>query len=151
MVFEVGPGSGKTERGPLIVPRRAADVSVRARECHAGPNQVGAFAELIVRWIAALVPFRRVAASWFIHWRPRRLGCTRPLGQAKEPRARPMCPGDLLGDHGQRPIAPAVVFEPVLAHEDGMGVSAPLPHQRRACLQYDFGIERTSAFLELSR
>src|SRR4029077_15610545 len=52
----------KTERGPLIVPRRAADVSVRARECHAGPNQVGAFAELIVWWIAALVPFRRVAA-----------------------------------------------------------------------------------------
>jgi hypothetical protein len=63
MVFEFVPGSGKTERGPLIVPRRAADVSVRARECHAGPNQVGAFAELIVRWIAALVPFRRVAAS----------------------------------------------------------------------------------------
>ena len=62
MVFEFGPGSGKTERGPLIVPRRAADVSVRDRECHAGPNQVGAFAELIVRWIAALVPFRRVAA-----------------------------------------------------------------------------------------
>jgi len=62
MVFEFGPGSGKTERGPLIVQSQAADVSVRARECHAGPNQVGAFAELIVRWIAALVPFRRVAA-----------------------------------------------------------------------------------------
>ena len=62
VVFEFGSGSGETERGPLIVPRRAADVSVRARECHAGPNQVGAFAELIVRWIAALVPFRRVAA-----------------------------------------------------------------------------------------
>ena len=30
MVFEFGSGSGKTERGPLIVPRRAADVSVRA-------------------------------------------------------------------------------------------------------------------------
>src|ERR1700730_12633465 len=30
MVFEFGSGSGNTERGPLIVPRRAADVSVRA-------------------------------------------------------------------------------------------------------------------------
>jgi hypothetical protein len=28
---------------------------------------------------------------------------------------------------------------------------APLPHQRRASLQYDTGIERTSAFLQLSR
>jgi hypothetical protein len=39
----------------------------------------------------------------------------------------------------------ALVFEPVLAHEDGMGAPAPLPHQRCACLQYDTGIERTSA------
>src|SRR5690242_454266 len=62
-----------------------------------------------------------------------------------------MGPGDPLGNHSQRPIAPALVFEPVLAHEDGMGAPAPLPHQRRACLQYDTGIERTSAFLELSR
>jgi hypothetical protein len=62
-----------------------------------------------------------------------------------------MCPGDPLGDHGERPIALAVVFEPVLAHEDGMGVPAPLPHQGRAGLQRSAGIERTSAFLELSR
>ena len=62
-----------------------------------------------------------------------------------------MCPGDPLGDHGERPIALAVVFEPVLAHEDGMGASAPLPHQGRAGLQHSAGVERTSAFLELSR
>ena len=62
-----------------------------------------------------------------------------------------MCPGDLLGNHGQRPIPLAVVFEPVLAHEDGMGVSAPLPHQGRAGLQHNVGIEGTSAFLELCR
>ena len=31
-----------------------------------------------------------------------------------------------------------------------MGVPAPLPHQGRAGLQYSAGIERTSAFLELS-
>jgi hypothetical protein len=62
-----------------------------------------------------------------------------------------MCPGDPLGNHGQRPIALAVVFEPLLAHEDGMGVSAPLPHQGRAGLQHNVGIEATSAFLELCR
>ena len=62
-----------------------------------------------------------------------------------------MCPGDLLGNHGQRPIALAVVFEPVLTREDGMGASAPLPHQGRAALQRSAGIERTSAFLELCR
>jgi hypothetical protein len=62
-----------------------------------------------------------------------------------------MCRGDPLGNHGQRPIPLAVVFEPVLAHEDGIGVSAPLPHQGRAGLQHSAGIKRTSAFLELSR
>jgi len=61
-----------------------------------------------------------------------------------------MCPGDLLGNHGQRAIALALVFEPVIAHEDGMGVPAPLPHQARAGLQHT-SIERTSAFFELSR
>src|SRR5262249_13012622 len=45
----------------------------------------------------------------------------------------------------------AVIFEPVLADEDGMGVSAPPPHQARAGLQHTAGVERTSAFLELSR
>ena len=62
-----------------------------------------------------------------------------------------MRPGDPLGNHRQRPIALALVFEPVLAHEDGVGVSAPLTHQGRAGLQHGAGIERTSAFLELSR
>ena len=61
-----------------------------------------------------------------------------------------MCPGNPLGDHGQRAIALPVIFEPVLAYEDGMGVSAPLPHQTRAGLQHAAGVERTSAFLELS-
>ncbi len=58
-----------------------------------------------------------------------------------------MCPGNPLGDHGQRAIALAVIFEPVLAYEDGMGVSAPPPHQARAGLQHAAGVERTSAFL----
>jgi hypothetical protein len=62
-----------------------------------------------------------------------------------------MYPGDPLGNHGQRPIAPALVFEPILADEDGMGASAPLPHQGRAGVQRSAGVERTSAFLKLSR
>jgi len=62
-----------------------------------------------------------------------------------------MCPGDPLGNHGQRPIALALVFEPVLAYEDGMGVTAPLPHQGRPNLQHSAGVERTSAFRELCR
>jgi len=62
-----------------------------------------------------------------------------------------MCPGDPLGNHGQRPIALALVFEPLLAHEDGMGVTAPLAHQGRAGLQHSAGVERTNAFLELVR
>src|SRR5437762_461750 len=79
------------------------------------------------------------------------LGCTCSLAEAKEPGTRPMCPGNPLGDHGQRAIALAVIFEPVLLDEDGMGVSAPPPDQARASLQHPASVERTSAFLELSR
>src|SRR6202035_1101814 len=71
--------------------------------------------------------------------------------ETKEPGTRPMCPGDPLGNHGQRAIALALVFEPLLAHEDGMGVTAPLAHQGRAGLQHSAGVERTNAFLELVR
>jgi len=62
-----------------------------------------------------------------------------------------MRPGNPLGDHGQRAKALAVIFEPVFAYEDGMGVSAPPPHQTRAGLQHAARVEETSAFLELSR
>src|ERR1700686_520193 len=62
-----------------------------------------------------------------------------------------MCPGDPLGNHRQRPIAVSLVFEPVLAHEAGMGLTAPFPHQGCAGLPRTAGIDRTSAFLELSR
>src|ERR1700726_3355373 len=98
-----------------------------------------------------MVPFRRIVVpGFFITW-PWRLGWVRLFAQAKEPGTRPMCPGDPLGNHGQRPIALAVVFEPVLTREDGMSVSAPLPHQGRAGLRHNVGIEGTSAFLELCR
>src|ERR1700747_3133279 len=71
--------------------------------------------------------------------------------QAKEPGPRPMCAGNPLRNHGQGAIALALVFEPFLAHEDRMGVSAPLAHQARAGLQRSAGVERTNAFLELVR
>src|ERR1700732_649179 len=61
-----------------------------------------------------------------------------------------MCPVYPLGNHRQRPIAVPLVFEPVLAHEDGMGLPAPLPHQGRDGLQRSAGVERTSAPLEFS-
>src|SRR5260370_38104339 len=98
-----------------------------------------------------MVPFRRIVVpGFFIPW-PWRLGWVRLSAQAKDRGTRPMCPGDPLGNHGQRPIALAVVFEPVLAREDGMGVSAPLTHQGRAGLRHNVGTEGTSAFLELCR
>jgi hypothetical protein len=62
-----------------------------------------------------------------------------------------MCPGDLLGNYGQRAIALAVVFERVLAHKDSMGVPAPLSHQGRTGLHHYAGIEGTCTFVELSR
>src|ERR1700737_5661456 len=98
-----------------------------------------------------MVPFRRIVVpGFFITW-PWRLGWVRLFAQAKEPGTRPMCPGDPLGNYSQLPIALPVVFEPVLAREDGMSVSAPLPHQGRAGLRHNVGIEGTSAFLELGR
>src|ERR1700739_949425 len=56
-------------------------------------------------------------------------------------------------DRQARPLVinASVEFEPVLAHENGMGVTAPLPHQGRTGLQHDAGVERTSAFRDLCR
>ena len=51
-----------------------------------------------------------------------------------------------LSDHGQRAIVLALIFEPVLANEDGMGVSAPVPDQSRAGLQHDTGIAWSAGF-----
>ena len=94
----------------------------------------------------------RAAGRWLLHW---------PASATSDARARLLRPKNRGPDQcapvirsaitRQRPIALALVLEPVLAHEDGMGVSAPLPHQGRAGLQHDAGIEGTSAFLELSR
>ena len=72
----------------------------------------------------------------------------RSVGHAKEPRPRPMRSGDPFGNHRQRPVALALVFESVLAYENGVGASAPLAHQGRAGLQHDAGIDRASPPLD---
>ena len=58
-----------------------------------------------------------------------------------------MRPGNPLGDDGQRAIALALVLKPVILDEDGVRVSAPLPHQGRAGLQHDTAIDGQSASL----
>jgi len=82
------------------------------------------------------------------HHRPGRKGRRRTCspGQAKEPRPRPMRPGDLLGDRRQRAIVLALIFEPVFANDYGVGASAPLTHQRGAGLQHDPGIRASERF-----
>src|ERR1700752_1343745 len=75
---------------------------------------------------------------------------TRALGQAKEPRARPMRSGNPLGDHAQRAITLALIFEPVLANEHIVGASAPLTHQSCSGLRHESGVKRTAASLELA-
>src|SRR5207248_4346160 len=93
------------------------------------------------------VPFRRallLAGLSLTGLRGERGACL--LGQAKEPRARQMRPGNPLGDDSQRAIALALVLEPVLLDEDGVRVSAPLPHQGRRAGLYDTAIYGQSAF-----
>ena len=57
--------------------------------------------------------------------------------------------GDPLGNHGQRAIILALIFEPVFANQYGVGVSMPLTHQHRAALRHDTGVEGRAALLEL--
>src|SRR6516225_8798788 len=61
-----------------------------------------------------------------------------------------MRPGNPFGNHGQRAIMLALIFKPVLANKDGVGVPAPLTHQCRAGLRDDTRIERRASLLELS-
>src|SRR5215471_14607377 len=70
--------------------------------------------------------------------------------KAKEAWARPMRSGDPLGDHGQRAIMLALIFEPIFANQDRVGASAPLTHQSCAGLRHDAGSEGSTGFLELS-
>jgi hypothetical protein len=53
--------------------------------------------------------------------------------------------GDLGRDLRQRGIAPAVVLEPVLDNDDGMGLSGPFAYQPRAGFKCDAGVEDLGA------
>jgi len=61
-----------------------------------------------------------------------------------------MRPGNPLGDHAQRAIRLPLILKPVVANEDGVGVSAPLTDQCRAGLQRDGAIEGRAALFESS-
>ena len=61
-----------------------------------------------------------------------------------------MRPGDPLGDYAQRAITLPLILKPVVANEDGVGVSTPLTNQCRAGLQHDGGIEGRAVLFALS-
>src|SRR5438270_12912924 len=52
-----------------------------------------------------------------------------------------MHPGDPLGDYAQRAITLPLILKPVVANEDGVGVSSPLTDQCRARLEHGAGIK----------
>src|SRR5215471_8874528 len=68
-------------------------------------------------------------------------GSASSFGQTKEPRAGPMRSGNPFGDHGQRAIMLALIFKPVIANENGVGMPAPLTDQSRADFRDERGIE----------
>ena len=61
-----------------------------------------------------------------------------------------MRPRNPRGDYAQRAITLTFILKPVVANEDGVGVSTPLTDQCRARLQHDGGIEGRAALFELS-
>ena len=61
-----------------------------------------------------------------------------------------MRPGDPLGDYAQRAKTLTLILKPVVANEDGVGVSMPLTNQCRAGLQHGGGIEGRAAPFALS-
>src|SRR6516164_5260135 len=61
-----------------------------------------------------------------------------------------MCPGNPFGDYAQRAITLTLIVKPVVANEDGVGVSTPLADQCRARLQRGGGVEASAAFFALS-
>ena len=60
-----------------------------------------------------------------------------------------MRPGDALGDYCQRAIVLALIFEPVRANENSVGVSTPLTQQCRSGLRHNTEVGGRSGFLEL--
>ena len=58
--------------------------------------------------------------------------------------------GNPFGDHGQRAIMLALIFKPVIANENGVGMPAPLTHQGRADFRDERGIERRASLRKFS-
>ena len=58
--------------------------------------------------------------------------------------------GDTLRDYAERAIRLPLILKPVVANEDGVGMSTPLTDQCRAGLQHDSGIEGRAALFESS-
>ena len=61
-----------------------------------------------------------------------------------------MRPRNPLGDYAQRAITLTLILKPVVANEDGVGMSTPLTDQCRAGLQRGRGIEGRAALFALS-
>src|SRR5262249_34143117 len=78
-------------------------------------------------------------------------GSAGSFGQTKEPRARPMRSGNPFGDHAQRAIMLALIFKPVIANENGVGMPAPLTDQSRADFRDERGIEGLAVLGKFAR
>ena len=61
-----------------------------------------------------------------------------------------MRPGNPLGDYAQRAIRLPLILKPVVANEDGVGVSTPLTDQCRAGLEGGGRMEGRAALLALA-
>src|ERR1700712_4358021 len=71
--------------------------------------------------------------QWWLQWWPR-------FVQPEEAWAGPVRAGHFVGDLRQRGVAPALVLEAVLEHQDGVGLAAPGAHQLGARLEAEHGM-----------
>src|SRR5215813_7120222 len=58
--------------------------------------------------------------------------------------------GNPFGDHGQRAIMLALIFKPVIANQNGVGMPAPLTDQNRAHFRDERGIEGPAVLRKFS-
>src|SRR5258707_9397794 len=68
--------------------------------------------------------------------------------QAEETRAGPMGTSDRAGNGGERAVAPVLIEEAVLQHDDAVGLAAPLTQQSGSRLQRRGGAQRGLAPLD---
>ena len=68
------------------------------------------------------------AAADRVIGRPRRRSTHSPAWSGQRTAGPTNAPGDPLGNHCERAIMLAFIFEPIFTNDDGVGVSAPLAH-----------------------